>query len=224
MKQLLFILIALGLFACNENTKEKPVKKQEKSSYKFDNKPFKLSAKFKAEKDTSVTFLWTEKIWDHELQDTIESIHINEKYAKSASPEAKIVLAYISTLAGSDCWWKGEQPNNDQSNLECAILSALSMGFQCSKEHLGPIRKAFAHDSVTLINLQNCAAVPYTATYQNAVTNISIQKKGSQYKVIVNALFLNSRKQSAKEWASLLIFDVSENGIKISKEIDYSNN
>lgn len=219
MKIFKIILILFLFISCSNSSKQiqnSPPKLPAKKS-------FILSKTFATEKDTSIDFLWLKKVWDQELRDTIEQIEINKKYADTASQEVKLTLAYTSLFAGSNCWWKGEEANNDMTNLECAILTAISMGCQCSNEHIGPLQIAFAHDSVALLKIQDCAAVPNTATYQNSFTHISIQKNKNIITLYLQAEFINSNKQIVKPWEKTLIFEVSQKGIIVRKEITVYN-
>jgi hypothetical protein len=218
MRNIAFILILFLFSECSHNTEQK-LKVQTKSPIHS----FILSKTFASEKDTTIDFLWLKKVWDEELRDTIEQIEINKLYADTVSKEIKLAIAYASLYAGSNCWWKGEEPNNTMTNLECVILSSISMGCQCSDEHLQPLQIAFAHDSAALLKIQDCAAIPNTATYQNTFTHISIQKSKNIITLYLKADFINARKQLIKPWEKSLIFEVSQKGIILRKEITVYN-
>lgn len=219
MKNIIFLLILFLYISCSNSPKQiqnTPPKSLEKQS-------FILSKTFENEKDTTINFLWLKKVWDEEMLDTIEQIVTNKPYADSVSKEIKLTIAYASLYAGSNCWWKGEEANNKMTNLECLILSSISMGCQCSDEHIRPLQIAFAHDSAALLKIQECAAVPNTATYRNSFTHISIQKNKNIVTLYLQANFINSRKQIIKPWEKSLIFDVSQKGIILRKEITVYN-
>ena len=87
----------------------------------------------------------------------------------------KAALGCIATFIGSECWWDGET-NNDRTNLDCKIITALGLGYQCSDEHLLFLRKWFSTDKEVLSKLEtsNCPTTPYTATSQNTFDEIKL--------------------------------------------------
>ncbi|OQA98402.1 MAG: hypothetical protein BWY22_00883 [Bacteroidetes bacterium ADurb.Bin217] len=212
-----YVLVSIVFFvgiACNQ--RERKV-----ANILRENK-FVISEKWKMEEDTIYTVLYLEKKWDSELHDTLEKITVNDIYIQTASPEAKYILGYASILAGTDCWWQGEVPNSEFTNLQCLLLSSLDMGCQCSKKHIDTLMYAFSSDSVLLSTIQTCTPIPYSATYHNTCDYISIEKKKSNYILHIKARTINMRKQTQTPWEKRIIFTVTDLGIEHTKIIDYS--
>ncbi|MCH2046808.1 MAG: hypothetical protein MK212_22020, partial [Saprospiraceae bacterium] len=84
--------------------------------------------------------------------ESILELSINTNYTQEASDVECLALGYVATFIGNDCWWQNDSPNEDRTNLECKLLTALDLGCQCSEKHLGSLKKAFATDSVALQN------------------------------------------------------------------------
>ncbi len=197
---------------------------QKKSNNTFEHTPkhFEISEEFKSEKDTTINVLWLQKTWNSELRDTLEKIMLNDIYIQTASPEAKYILAFASVLAETECWWQGEEPNTDKSNLSCLLLSALDMGCQCSKTHIDTLLYAFNSDSNIMKQIYKCTPTPYTATFQNTCEFISLQKTANNYILHLKARAFNTRNQTQTPWEKRIVFEITDSGIVSKKSIDYS--
>ena len=70
--------------------------------------------------DTTVKFLWCANKYNEELQDTVNSIFINEDYCKTITDPERASLGFVATFIGNECWWDGEA-NDDRNNLKCIL-------------------------------------------------------------------------------------------------------
>jgi len=125
----------------------------------------------------------------HEGRDVV----LNEDYLKNAPDQIKAILGYISAFAGSECWWQNDQPNADLTNLKCKLTWALGLGFQGSKEHKDFLHYWFRHDP-KLSEFDDYNTVPYTATNQNTLDYLNVQKlSGDVYKIEYKTSWVNAR-------------------------------
>lgn len=103
--------------------------------------------------DTTKNFLLRDMKYDSTLNDSFSSIFLNIDYINSMTSQEKAAIGYVSTYIGNECWWDGEA-NDDRSNLDCKIITALGLGYQCSESHLGFLRKWFSTDYEVLSELE----------------------------------------------------------------------
>ncbi len=213
MNNACFLLIVV-LFSSCQNSSPPPIE-QERS----ENVQLVESIDFEILRDTSVHFLWRENVYDDEIQDSVNSIVINESYVKIISPSEKAALAYVSTFIGNDCWWDGAM-NEERSNLKCTILTALNLGYQCSDGHLGLIRKWFSRDKTVLNEIVNCPTIPYTSTMQNTFEAIDIKRMQDTLEIFFAVTQMNMREGINTKYTENNIFKVNQNGLNlISKEM-----
>ena len=166
--------------------------------------------------EKTVKFLWRGMKYDEELQDSINSIFINEEYCNSISDPEKAAIGYVATFVGNECWWDGKA-NDDRSNLKCIILTSLDLGYQCSEQHLGFLRKWFEGDTKALSNLENCPIIPYTSTIQNTFDEISLSVKGDDIAVSFKASRVNIREQKSRSWVETDYFKKNGHRLELVK-------
>lgn len=169
--------------------------------------------------DTTIVFLWRDMKFDSILNDSVNSIFLSEAYlAKMTKPE-KAAIGYVSTFIGNECWWDG-QSRNDRSNLDCKIITALGLGYQCSETHLGFLRNWFSTDKQVLSELgkSNCPTTPYTATTQGTFDKIVVKTKGDSISVYYQAIAVNFREQESWEWSETAYFSATTEKIKLIKK------
>ncbi len=166
--------------------------------------------------DTTVTFLWCANTFDEELQDTVNSIFINEDYCKTISDQERAALGFVATFIGNECWWD-EEAKDDRSNLKCKILTALNLGYQCSEQHLGFLRKWFRNDKESLEKLQDCPTTPYTSTIQETFKEINLTVKGNEIQVSFKASGINLREQRKWFWSETDYFKFEDDQIRLIK-------
>ena len=151
------------------------------SSYSYSDVVYNSTVQSLALKDTTVKFLWCAKRYNEELQDTVNSIFINEDYCKTITDPERAALGFVATFIGNECWWDDEA-KDDRSNLKCKILTALNLGYQCSEQHLGFLRKWFRNDKESLMKLEDCPTTPYTSTIQDTFKEINITIKEMKFR------------------------------------------
>lgn len=169
--------------------------------------------------DTTISFMWRGPKYDEELGDTFSSILLNEDYLANISEQERAAIGYVATFIGNECWWDGEA-NENYSNLDCTIISALGLGYQCSDKHLGFLRKWFETDSLVLTELEesNCPTIPYTATSQNTFNEITITTKGNSIHIYFEAGGVNLRAQESWEWSETVHFTCDADHVELIKK------
>jgi hypothetical protein len=205
------IILTSLIFSCNRSNS---VSNQIKSD-STDIKPNDIElSKTISIKDTTVQFLWRDNKYDVELEDTFNTIFINEDYCKTISDPERAALGYIATFIGSECWWDGE-PKEDRSNLKCKILTSLNLGYQCSDNHLGFLRQWFKNDTSSLEILQNCPTTPYTATVQETFNEIKLTIVDNKITIWFSASGINMRNQKSWDWSETDYFQFDKDNIKL---------
>lgn len=167
--------------------------------------------------DRTVKFLWRGDKYDPELKDTFNTIIINEELSKTLTDPEKAALGFVVTFIGSECNWDGKA-NDDFSNLKCKTLTSLDLGYQCSDTHLGFLRKWFKNDSKSLEELQNCPAVPYTASSQSTFDYINLSVKDNIISVEFGASGFNMPKGERWSWTENDQFQFDNDNIRLIKK------
>ncbi len=167
--------------------------------------------------DTTLLFLWRDMKYDASLNETVNSIFINRDYLSTITEPEKAAIGYVATFIGNECWWDGKAKNN-RSNLDCKIITALGLGYQCSDEHLGFLKNWFSTDKKVLSELSNCPTIPYTATIQNTFDEIKVKTKGNSIIVEYKANAVNLREQKIWKWSESVYFKVSNGNIESIKK------
>ena len=164
-------------------------------------------------------FLWRENKYDEKLKSTFSTIIINERLCKILSEPERAALGFVVTFIGSECDWDGEA-KDDRSNLKCKTLTSLNLGYQCSEEHLGFLRKWFANDSNSLKELKYCPTTPYTASTQETFDYINLNVKGNLISIEFGASGVNLQNNDATwSWTETDYFQVDNERIKLIKKI-----
>lgn len=165
-------------------------------------------------KDTTITVLWRESLFDSISNNTFSTLVLNDGYFKTISDPERAALGYVSLSVGSECDWDGEA-NDDRSNLNCKVTHALGLGYQCSDKHLSFLNHWFRDNPEALANLKNCSAVPFTATAQNTFNHIALTTKADMIKVNFEASGINMREAAFWEWSEELVFKVYSNKLEL---------
>ncbi len=211
MKILHLLLVLMALTSCNHTEK---VIKQE---IKIDSKNAEpLNHQLK---DTTINFLWRNMQYDTVLKDSVNTIFLNNAYLNSITEPEKASIGYVATFIGNECRWNGEV-NEDRSNLDCKIITALGLGYQCSDKHLGFLRKWFSIDKEVLSELEksNCLKTPYTATIQNSFKEIKLTISNDSILIFYKVTGVNMRKQENWEWTETDYFKLINNKLKLIKK------
>lgn len=166
--------------------------------------------------DTTITFLWRELRHDPSVKAEVSILKLNTDYIDSTTDYEKAALGYVATFVGNDCEWDGKA-TDDRSNLDCSILTALGLGYQCSEEHLGFLRNAFAGDQHTLDQLENsnCPTVPNSATVQTAFDEIKISTASGQIIINFKASGFNMRDQMSWNWSEKITLQIADEKLKV---------
>ena len=165
-------------------------------------------------KDTSLKVAWREEMYDSRLNQTISSIVLNDTYFKNITEPEKAALGYLSTFIGNECQWDGA-PNSEQSNVKCKILSALSLGYQCSNVNKDFFKKWFSEGSEIMKEIESCKAA--VSSEQTSFRNISITTKDDVIKIKYTAIKANISKQKLEDWSEELTFRLSNDKIDLIK-------
>jgi len=216
MKKYFYILTLFLLTSCRQ-TNNTTDKSQGVNSYSVPESVENTSLTNLQLTDKTVKFLWRADKYDEALKDTFNSIFIDEDFCKTITDPERAALGYVATFTGNECWWDGEG-NDDRSNLKCKILSALKLGYQCSDEHLGFLRKWFKDDKKSLEKLNNCPITPYTATIQDTFDEITLTVNGNKISVFFKASGFNTREGDSWSWTETDYFEFDNNNIKLIKK------
>ncbi len=143
---------------------------------------------------------------------------INEQFCATITDAERAALGYVATFIGNECNWHGEY-KDDRSNLKCKILSALNLGYQCSEQHLGFLRKWFRNDPKALENLSDnaCPTTPDGATIQDTFDEIVITRQDDTLIVWFKASGMNIREQESWSWEEINYFRQENNSLKLLK-------
>ncbi|MCC9165399.1 hypothetical protein [Pontibacter harenae] len=164
--------------------------------------------------DTTVTVLWRENIYNADAKDSVSTITLNDSYFKTISDPERAAIGYVATFVGSDCDWDGEA-NESFSNLNCKVIDALNLGYQCSDKHLSFLRHWLRNTPKALERLESCPVVPFTATSQKTFTSLAVTTKADTIKVNYEASGMNLREEAFWEWTEELIFKVVDDRLEL---------
>lgn len=170
--------------------------------------------------DQTLKFLWRGDKYDQELKATFNSIFINEDFCKTITAPERAALGYIATFIGNECNWDGGY-KDDRSNLKCKILTALNLGYQCSDQHLGFLRRMFKNDAEVSAELKsdNCPTTPDGATIQETFDEITITVKGNEILVFFKVSGINTRAGDSWSYTETNLFQFNNNNnIKLIKK------
>lgn len=169
----------------------------------------------------SLKVLWRENKYDEELKAEINTIILNNEFLENITQPEKAALGYVATFIGNECEWD-VKPNKNRSNLNCQILSALGLGYQCSNTHLGFLRKWFLKDTVALKKLETCPTIPNTATQQTTFNEILIETNTQQQTITIRCKIsaINTRTSNVKQFTSVDTFKYTPESVVLidSKE------
>jgi hypothetical protein len=173
------------------------------------NEPAKQEQQF----PKTIRFVWREQQADPVTGDSVYALVVNEAYCLKMSDAERAALGYVATFIGSDCTWDEHSP--DGSGLKCRILTSLGLGNQCSREHLGFLRKWFRLDRYALDELGNCQEIPNTATVQETFDEISVTLTGDSILVSYTASGINIREGKSWFWTQTDHFAVSNDALML---------
>jgi hypothetical protein len=164
-----------------------------------------------------VKFLWLEEKYLQEYDMKMNIISLNEEFIKTITDVEKAAIGYVATDIGNECDWDGEF-RDDRSNLKCKILSALDLGYQCSDQHLGFLRKWFINDKDAISSLENCGTMPFTSTIQNSFEEITLEKEGDTIKIFCRIYGFNLRESESWSSSNTFYFRFNNDNIWLIKQ------
>jgi hypothetical protein len=142
-------------------------------------------------------------------------IVLNQEYIKSISIYERAALGYVASSVGNGCNYEDDKAQY----LNCEILSALNLGYQCSDRHLSFLRSMFQDDQKVLNELQKpCPEIVDGATSQTTFDYINIEVIAKNTIVVsygVSGVYL--RENISWEFTVTDTFEVSANGIILKK-------
>ncbi|EEI93399.1 hypothetical protein HMPREF0765_1008 [Sphingobacterium spiritivorum ATCC 33300] len=217
MKKIYYLLFSLSLLACNSRPAQDKTNIHSDSTGIIKDSLQAPVVKDEREQTAEQKFLWREDQYDEELKDTFNMIRINEDLAKNLSDPERAAIGYVATFIGNECQWDGPY-KDDRSNLKCKILTALQLGYQCSEQHIGFLKKWFKDDKAVLEELQGCPTIPDGATIQNTFDEISFKKEGDKLAVNFKVSGHNMREGKSWKWVETDYFQINGNTIKYIKK------
>lgn len=202
MKKLI-IIFSILFISCGQTFNSNDTNKDTAHNAQSD-----LTANNYTPKDSTIKVLWREDIYDTMLKDTVSTIILNDNYFKHISDAERAAIAYVATFVGSECDWNGEA-NDSFTNLNCKVIRALDLGYQCSDKHLNFLRHWFRNDTTFLKKLNDCPIIPFTATHQNTFVYLTIKTNTGSIKVDYEAGWTNGPEADSGEWTESILFKVN---------------
>jgi hypothetical protein len=144
-----------------------------------------------------------------------EGLTIDTAYLSSAPENIKAIIAYYSARAGTECWWANDKANENFSNLDCRHTKALGLGYQGSEAHMSLIKKWFKNEPDLIKDVENFYNVPFTATVQNSIDNLTILINGNIVTVECVISGMNIREDTSWELKGLDVFEMNRDFIKV---------
>ena len=212
--KLTLYLITFILFAFNKQLKSYPAKEVVQKS-EIESCEIKVgSVEPTLLSDKTVKFLWLEKKKGKSPNDTISSICINEEYCKTISDPERAAIGIVATFVNSECAWDGD-PKEDRSNLKCKILTALDLGYQCSEQHLGFLRKWFKNDKRSLDELIYCSKMNNEAKIQESFEEIRVIVEGNEIVIKFTANGMNINQSYFYRWVEADYFRLTNDNLEL---------
>ena len=142
-------------------------------------------------------------LWFDTLND---SLIFNKDYFNSIPDNEKAAIAYVALHDSRDCEWDGEV-NQDYSNLNCKIIKALGLGYQCSQQHLQILNYWFRNDTSILNEVKFCPMTPNGAHQIHGIDNISLTRLlDNQFKIFYSASGANIRAMTLWSFTETILF------------------
>lgn len=199
--------------------RENELLKQEKELESIKNATTQVTANKIFEGLEEVKVLYSQEIYDAEIQSNISTIKINEDFINSSNNGIRAILGFYALSAGSECEWNNDTPNANFSNLRCKLTDALNLGFQCSTNIQSFLKKWFANEKEYLNLIDNCYNIPNTATSQKSYEYINLIKKGDNVLVNYKVVGVNLSTQSSWKVTGTDRYLIDGNKIKVISQV-----
>ncbi len=160
-------------------------------------------------KDTTVKAVWREDVYDSKLKGSVNVIVVNEHYFQNLSDPEKAVLGYLASTIGNECYTDGK------SDVKCKLLTALSLGSQCSETNKQFLSSWFKNEPEILSQVENCKhTLPGSSAVEKTFDVVKVSTSGDVIKVSVKGLKLNIKENTSASWSETMTFKVA--GDKLS--------
>ena len=162
-----------------------------------------------------VKILYRQEEYDKELKANTPVLKVNTDFLTTADDGIRAIVGYYNTIAGTDCWWRNDNPNSDYTNLSCKLTEALNFGNQCSEKQKGFLRKWFSNENKILDEIEGCYNVPYTATSQSTFDYLNLEINGNNVTVKYRIMGVNLRDEANWETKGVDKFNVIGSTIRV---------
>jgi len=160
-------------------------------------------------KDTTQKVAWREEVFDSKLKQTVNSMVINESYFAGVTDAEKAALGYLATFIGNEC-------RQDGNNVQCKILAALNLSYQCSETNKEFLKKWFANEPDLIAEIEACKT---SSTAQSTFDRITVITRDDVIKVKYSAMSADVKDNKFEQWTEELTFSVSGDKLDLVKRI-----
>lgn len=161
-------------------------------------------------KDTSVKIAWREEVYDANLKQLVNSLVLNESYFSGISEPEKAALGYVASFIGNEC-------RQDGGNVQCKILSALGMGYQCSDGNKEFLKKWFSFEPSIIEEIESCRSKLFKSFTSSTFDKITVTTKEDVIKVKYSVINANIKDNKLEQWNEELSFSLSGENLKLVK-------
>jgi hypothetical protein len=203
---LLIVIFTLALSSCTENKIHTNKIEQTKQLIKQSTNTSKHQ------------FLWREKKYSIEVNDTIYETTISDAYAKNMAEDEKAAIAFVLTFINNGCDREDGEMNQNRNNLLCKGLSALGLSYQCSNKHISFLNKWFEGDTSTLKRIKYCPHNFPGVTISSHLKSLDLERKHDTITIFTSVIGSNTRAQKTSEWKNSYTFISNKKTITLTKE------
>lgn len=160
-------------------------------------------------KDTTIKAVWREDVYDSKMKAHVNVIRLNEQYFTNISEPEKAVLGYLASTVGNECYADGK------SDVKCKLLTALSLGSQCSETNKQFLSSWFKNEPEILKQVENCKPMLPGSNIEKTFDMVKITTSGDNIKVSVKGLKLNIKENTAASWSENISFKVNGDNLSV---------
>jgi hypothetical protein len=160
-------------------------------------------------KDTTIKAVWREDVYDSKMKANVNVIRLNEQYFTNISEPEKAVLGYLASTIGNECYTDGK------SDVKCKLLSALSLGSQCSETNKQFLSSWFKNEPEILKQVENCKPMLPGSNVEKTFDVVKITTSADMIKVSVKGLKLNIKENTAASWSENISFRVNGDNLTV---------
>lgn len=120
------------------------------------------------------------------------------------------------------CEWDGNT-NENYANLNCKIIKALELGYQCSEIHIKLLKKWFGKDSLITDDVKYCPMTSNTAHSVQGIDKILITKiSSSKFKIDYSTSGMNIKYMASWSFDTSIIFQIINDNRKVISSIKFN--